>query len=158
MDSVKLIETDLKDYKRMIIFSHCSVNFEKGRIINANTKEILGKVDKESGYEVLTIGDRLKLLKHRLIWDEAHPGEVIKENEMIIHIDGDKTNNKLSNLKKVIKDVNMKEEKENFVPEKDFNQLCEKYNKFKDDIIDFIDNLIIAKDKLAEKYDFINEI
>jgi hypothetical protein len=164
MDTARLVETDLKGYKKMNMFSHCSVNFEKGRIINSNTKEILGKVDDESGYEVLTANDKLKLLKHRLIWMEAHPTEVIKEDEMIIHIDGNKTNNKISNLKKVSKYEDTKESKidstppERFVHIKEYEKLSDKYDSLVFDITYFIEEIMTSKADLDKKYDFIKEI
>lgn len=89
---------------KQIIYNNMPIPYDasdEGQIRNANTLKILsGKPNKESGYiqYVLCInGKQITMLGHRLILSTFQPIE--NESQMTVnHKDGDKTNNKLSNL------------------------------------------------------------
>lgn len=74
---------------------------DEGQIRNANTLKILsGGLSRENGYIQYSLsvnGKQITMLGHRLILSTFQP--IANESEMTVnHKDGDKTNNKLSNL------------------------------------------------------------
>jgi hypothetical protein len=53
-------------------------------------------------------GNRCSLRVHRLVWQYHNPnGEHFKEGFVIDHIDGDKTNNHISNLRQITQQANL---------------------------------------------------
>lgn len=66
-----------------------------------------GCVNKISGYiDIMLCGKTMKA--HRIVWLLCNPGMDIRADEEIDHIDHNKSNNKPSNLRKVLRQVNMK--------------------------------------------------
>ena len=93
----------------MIKYSHPTYsNFfttDNGGVYNSKTGKELGNKPSKNGYIRISIRPRgenpISLLKHEFIW-EAFNGEETDKYFKIIHIDGDKLNNKPVNLKRVI--------------------------------------------------------
>jgi hypothetical protein len=53
-------------------------------------------------------GNRTSIRLHRLVWQYHNPnGEHFKEGFVIDHIDGDKTNNHISNLRQITQQANL---------------------------------------------------
>jgi hypothetical protein len=67
-----------------------------GRIFERGYKLVL--VDKEHPYGIAKGGGEKYIREHRLIM-EKHLGRYLKKNEVVHHIDGDRKNNELKNLK-----------------------------------------------------------
>ena len=90
-------------------YSHPSYsNFyttDNGGVYNSKTGKELGNKPSKNGYIRISIRPRgenpISLLKHVFIW-EAFNGEETDKYFKIIHIDGDKQNNRPDNLKRVI--------------------------------------------------------
>ena len=78
---------------------------------NVSIGDVAGGIG-NSGYYQVRKESKLQLV-HRVIW-EMHYGE-IEQGKLIDHIDGDRTNNKLSNLRLVTKSGNAR----NCTPRKD---------------------------------------
>lgn len=81
-----------------------------GRLKNVDTNKILeGHINHTLLYIRDTLcfrdGHREIIPRHRIVWEGFHPDEKIK---IINHIDGDKTNNRLSNLENVTFSENSK--------------------------------------------------
>jgi hypothetical protein len=97
----------LEDYLKEGYFKHSTIsNYvanKCGDIVNVSTNKIVqGSVNK-CGYMMITIG-KYQFHKHRLIYEAVH-GELIDPNVYdISHIDLDKFNNNISNLKKTSKE------------------------------------------------------
>ena len=93
----------------MIKYSHPSYsNFfttDNGGVYNSKTGKELGNKPSKNGYIRISIRPRgenpISLLAHVFIW-EAFNGEETNKYFKIIHIDGDKLNNRPDNLKRVI--------------------------------------------------------
>ena len=93
----------------MIRYSHPSYsNFyttDNGGVYNYRTRKELGNKPSKNGYIRISIRPRgenpISLLAHEFIW-EAYNNEDISKYFKIIHIDGDKLNNRPDNLKRVI--------------------------------------------------------
>ena len=93
----------------MIRYSHPSYsNFyttDNGGVYNSRTGKELGNKPSKNGYVRISIRPRgenpISLLKHEFIW-EAFNNEETDKYFKIIHIDGDKLNNKPVNLKRII--------------------------------------------------------
>lgn len=71
-------------------------DYKDGYLYRRDTGARIGYIDSHSGY-VRIAYDKRNLLAHRLIWTYHH-GE-IKKGLNVDHIDGDKTNNKIENLR-----------------------------------------------------------
>ena len=92
----------------MIRYSHPSYsNFfttDNGGVYNSRTGREIGNKPSKNGYIRISIRPRgenpISLLKHEFIW-EAFNNEETNKYFRIIHIDGDKLNNKPNNLKRV---------------------------------------------------------
>jgi hypothetical protein len=96
-------KNELKQAKRdCLIFDHetgiVTRTYTKGRIRND-----VGHVN-GNGYKIIRVDKKMYQL-HRLIWEDAHGP--IAEGLCIDHIDGDKLNNRLSNLRLVTHKQNM---------------------------------------------------
>ena len=93
----------------MTRYSHPSYsNFfttDNGGVYNSKTGKELGNKPSKNGYIRISIRPRgenpISLLKHEFIW-EAFNNEETNKYFKIIHIDGDKLNNRPVNLKRVI--------------------------------------------------------
>ena len=93
----------------MIRYSHPSYsNFfttDNGGVYNSKTGREIGNKPSKNGYIRISIRPRgenlISLLAHEFIW-EAFNGEETNKYFKIIHIDGDKLNNRPNNLKRVI--------------------------------------------------------
>ena len=93
----------------MTKYSHPSYsNFfttDNGGVYNSRTGKELGNKPSKNGYIRISIRPKgqnpISLLKHEFIW-EAFNGEETNKYFKIIHIDGDKLNNRPNNLKRVI--------------------------------------------------------
>ena len=93
----------------MIKYSHPSYsNFfttDNGGVYNSRTGKELGNKPSKNGFIRISIRPRgenpISLLKHEFIW-EAFNNEETNKYFKIIHIDGDKLNNRPDNLKRVI--------------------------------------------------------
>ena len=93
----------------MIRYSHPSYsNFfttDNGGVYNSRTGKELGNKPSKNGYIRISIRPRgekaISLLAHVFIW-EAFNNEETSKYFKIIHIDGDKLNNRPDNLKRVI--------------------------------------------------------
>ena len=88
---------------------------DEGKIYNSKTgRELKGTIAK-NGYKRISIRPRgknpISLLAHEFIW-EAYNNEETSSFFKIIHIDGNKLNNKPNNLKRVINDSSNPERKE----------------------------------------------
>ena len=95
-------------YKKHPIYSNYESN-KYGLIRNAETKRSLNGYNCNNGYITITLRDNCKkagktFYSHRFIY-ECFYG-VISDNEVIIHKDSDKTNNKLNNLHLISKKEN----------------------------------------------------
>lgn len=77
---------------------------KSGEIVNLNSRIIL-KGQERNGYIRIDIGNNKKISAHRLVW-EAFNGP-IPEGMVIDHIDGNRSNNALSNLRLVSQSDNM---------------------------------------------------
>ena len=90
-------------------YSHPSYsNFfttDNGGVYNSKTGKELGNKPSKNGYIRISIRPRgenpISLLKHEFIW-EAFNNEETNKFFKIIHIDGDKLNNRPDNLKRII--------------------------------------------------------
>ena len=95
----------------MIRYSHPSYsNFfttDNGGVYNSKTGKELGNKPSKNGYIRISIRPRgenpISLLAHEFIW-EAFNNEETNKYFRIIHIDGDKLNNRPDNLKRIIND------------------------------------------------------
>ena len=93
----------------MTRYSHPSYsNFfttDNGGVYNSKTGKELGNKPSKNGYIRISIRPRgknpISLLKHEFIW-EAFNNEETNKFFKIIHIDGDKLNNRPDNLKRII--------------------------------------------------------
>ena len=93
----------------MIRYSHPSYsNFfttDNGGVYNSRTGREIGNKPSKNGYIRISIRPRgenpISLLKHEFIW-EAFNNEETSKYFKVIHIDGDKLNNRPDNLKRVI--------------------------------------------------------
>ena len=78
---------------------------DNGGVYNSRTGKELGNKPSKNGYIRISIRPRgenpISLLKHEFIWESFNNEETDKYFK-IIHIDGDKQNNKASNLKRVL--------------------------------------------------------
>lgn len=99
---------------KKILTSLHKENIRKGMIKywEKNRKEILNK----NGYITISIGN-VKYYKHRLIMEE-HLGRKLKKNEVVHHINGIKTDNRIENLQV----VNSKEHTRLHAKEKNFGK------------------------------------
>lgn len=99
---IKSIETDTKGYKSLSSFglSAYKINIKKGLIIHAT--KILGSLDGKKGHlrALLTNDDGTKEYYHiyKLIWCYAHDEMEIPIGYKLIHINDDRTDNRLINL------------------------------------------------------------
>lgn len=59
-----------------------------------------GSVHKGTGYRVVMVEGR-SYHTHRIIWDMVNPNDTLKSHEQIDHIDHDRLNNVVDNLRKV---------------------------------------------------------
>lgn len=81
-------------------------NKDTGALTVAKTGRVVGS--KMSGGYLQFQFRGVKLLVHRAAWDLANPEDKLKPGEEIDHIDHNKINNKLSNLRKVTSSENLK--------------------------------------------------
>lgn len=73
------------------------------RSSKARKGEMAGWIDEESGYQKLRLGG-VKYMAHRLVWKMVHG----VEPEVIDHIDGNRLNNRVENLRSVCHSENNK--------------------------------------------------
>ena len=92
-----------EDWKPIKGFENYLINKNTAQIINAKTKQILIEKDRH-GYKRVGLNGHNKTV-HKLLW-ETFIGE-IPEDKVIDHIDGNKANNHLSNLRLVSQSENM---------------------------------------------------
>ena len=93
----------------MIKYSHLTYsNFfttDNGGVYNSKTKRELGNKPSKNGFIRISIRPRgsnpISLLKHEFIW-EAFNNEETNKFFRILHVDGDKQNNRPDNLKRVL--------------------------------------------------------
>ena len=104
VNKIKNIEDiDLTQWKPVKRYPDYMVN-EDGGIINLKTKRLLsGSI--RNGYIRININNKWESL-HRLIWESFY-NKILEPNEIIDHIDGNRLNNKLSNLRLVEPSENM---------------------------------------------------
>ena len=100
--SIEVFEGDINQLKPLLIDSNYLAT-KNGKIVNAKTKRIL-KGSIRNGYNRVFIKAK-HYSAHRLIW-EAYNGK-IPENLIIDHIDGNKSNNALDNLRLVSQSENV---------------------------------------------------
>ena len=78
---------------------------ENGGVFNSNTGRELGNKPSKNGFTRISIRPKgenpISLLKHEFIW-EAFNNEDTDKYFKVIHIDGDKQNNKPNNLKRIL--------------------------------------------------------
>lgn len=99
----KIENLNLKDWKNIKDFSHYMVN-DKGQIFNTKTNHLL-KGSLRNGYIRINIEGKWYSL-HRLIW-ETFNNKKLSEKDIIDHIDGNRMNNNLSNLRLVTQSENI---------------------------------------------------
>lgn len=91
-------------------------NFETGELVWIERRagrtfgKSAGGVDKGHGYIQIRINDRL-YLAHRLIWLYVHGKFPSGEKNQLDHIDGNKTNNRLENLRECSRTENARNQK-----------------------------------------------
>lgn len=77
---------------------------KNNKILKHSVGDVAGNNTSTHGYWTVSIKNK-QYLAHRVIWEMFHNEEIPKENH-IDHIDGDKCNNCISNLRSVPKRIN----------------------------------------------------